>query len=283
MTASAPRIVTRYTACPHDCPDTCGILADVDLDTGRLVAVRGNPDHPYTRGSLCGKVNRYVERVYSADRVLYPMKRVGAKGASSFERISWDEALDLVVGKFRETAERYGAEAIMPYSYGGTMGVVNHSGMDCRFFNRMGATLLERTICSAAGGVGYGYTMGAMMGADPESAAEAKLIIAWGVNLVSTNLHQLPFIQEARRKGAQLVHIDVHRNQTAEIADRFVQAEASERRYIEELGKAKVQVIQLSPEDAARAKKLVREKVWPKLAKLVGEDIITQIKANAEK
>ena len=221
--ATPARVAIRKSVCPHDCPDRCGMLAQVDLDTGRLLAVRGDPDHPFTRGQLCAKVNRYVDRVYSPDRVLHPLRRIGPKGKAAFERIGWDEALDLVAAKFAETRERFGAEAILPYSYAGTMGIANYAGMDRRFFYRLGASLLDRTICSAAGGAGYAYTVGAAMGSDPETAGHAKLIIAWGVNVVTTNLHQMPFIQEARRRGGVFVHIDVHRNRTANVADHFVQ------------------------------------------------------------
>lgn len=221
--ASRARVEIRKSVCPHDCPDTCGMLAHVDRETGRLLAVRGDPEHPFTRGHLCAKVNRYVDRVYSADRVLYPMKRVGPKGAGEFARISWEEALDLVAARFVETRQHHGAEAILPFSYAGTMGVVNNASMDRRFFYRLGASLLDRTICSAAGNAGYAYTMGAAMGVDPETASAAKLVVAWGVNLVTTNLHQLPFIQAARRQGAIFVLIDVHRNRTAALADHFVQ------------------------------------------------------------
>ncbi|MHB1006529.1 MAG: molybdopterin-containing oxidoreductase family protein [Chloroflexota bacterium] len=221
--APEPRVAVRRSVCPHDCPDTCGMLVEVDLDSGRALAVRGDPDHPFTRGHLCAKVNRYLERVYSEDRVLHPMRRVGPKGKGEFERISWDEALATVAGKFAEVRDRYGAEAILPFSYAGTMGVVNHASVDGRFWYRLGASRLDRTICSAAGNAGYGYTMGAAMGADPETAAEAKFILAWGVNMVSTNMHQLPFIQAARRHGATFVLVDVHRNRTADVADHFVQ------------------------------------------------------------
>ncbi len=199
------------------------MLAQVDAESGRLLSVRGDPDHPFTRGHLCAKVNRYVERVYSPDRVLYPLRRVGRKGQAAFERISWDEALDLVAAKFAAVRDEYGGEAILPYSYAGTMGIANYAGMDRRFFYRLGASLLERSICSAAGNAGYAYTIGGAVGADPETAAAAKLIVAWGINVVSTNLHQMPFIQEARRRGGIFVHIDVHRNRTAAIADHFVQ------------------------------------------------------------
>ncbi|MHB1134412.1 MAG: molybdopterin-containing oxidoreductase family protein [Chloroflexota bacterium] len=223
MSASAANPVVRRSVCPHDCPDTCGLLAYVEPTSGRLLSVRGDPDHPTTRGRLCVKVNRYEERVYSPDRVLHPLRRVGAKGEGRFERISWDEALALVAAGFRETMDRHGAEAVLPFSYAGTMGVVNNASMDRRFFNKMGASQLERTVCSSAAGVGLTYTLGGSFGADPETVCDSKLIVAWGLNVVTTNLHQMPFIQAARRRGARFIHVDVHRNRTANLADDFVQ------------------------------------------------------------
>lgn len=208
------------SVCPHDCPDACAMLAYVE--NGRIVRVAGDPDHPVTRGAICGKAAKYVERVYSPDRVLYPYRRIGPKGEGRFARIGWDEALDLVATRLQEIAERYGGEAILPYSFAGTMGVANIASMDRRFFYRLGASQLARTICSAAGSAGYVYTMGLRAGTDPEATADARYIIAWGVNVASTNMHQMTFIQQARRKGAKLVVIDVHRNRTAAFADWFL-------------------------------------------------------------
>src|SRR5437867_1311227 len=156
-----------HAACPHDCPDTCAML--VEVEDGRATRVSGDPDHPPTQGFLCTKVTRYLERVYNPDRVLYPMRRIGAKGEGRFERISWDQALATIAGRFREIAESSdGPEAILPYSYGGTMGVVNSGSMDRRFFHRHGASRLARTICSAAGGEALKYTIGAKIGTDME-------------------------------------------------------------------------------------------------------------------
>jgi anaerobic selenocysteine-containing dehydrogenase len=215
--------LTRRSVCPHDCPDTCGMLVELDPNDGRLLGVRGDPDHPLTRGHLCAKASRYHERVYSPDRVLHPLRRVGPKGAGHFERISWQEALATVTDRIVAVQKEFGEEAVLPYSYAGTMGVVNYGSMDRRFFYKLGASQLERTICSAAAGVGLGYTLGGAFGADPETVPEAKLVIAWGINVVTTNLHQMPLIQEARKRGATFVHIDVHRNRTANLADHFVQ------------------------------------------------------------
>jgi anaerobic selenocysteine-containing dehydrogenase len=203
--------------CPHDCPDTC--VMTVDVEDGRAVAIGGDPDHRYTRGFLCAKVNRYLERVYSPDRVLHPMRRVGRKGEGRFERVSWDEALDTVASRLREVADRDGPQAILPYSYAGNMGLLGYASMDRRFFHVLGASLLDRTICSAAGGHGYKATAGKTMGYDPEAIVHARLVVAWGANIVSSNVHLWPLVEEARRRGARLVCVDPFRSRTAEKAD----------------------------------------------------------------
>ena len=209
-------IKTVRAACPHDCPDTCALL--VTVEDGRATKVQGDPDHPTTAGSLCAKVAHYAERVYSPDRLLHPMKRVGAKGAGRFERISWDEAISTIAVRFREIAAK-DPRAILPYSYAGTMGYVQGGSMDRRFFHRLGASLLERTICSTAGTVGYKASIGAMVGMDMEAFAEARLIIIWGGNPVVSNLHLWRILQQAKRRGARLVCIDPLRTETAEKCD----------------------------------------------------------------
>src|SRR5262249_27877143 len=185
--------------CPHDCPDTCVMTVDVEGD--RAVAIGGDPDHRFTQGFLCAKVNHYLERVYSPDRILHPLKRVGAKGEGRFARISWDEALDTIAERFRRTIDAHGPQAILPYSYAGNMGLLSYCSMDRRFFNPLGASLLERTICSSAGGAGLKATLGKAMGFDPEAVVHARFIVAWGANIVSSNVHLWPFIEEARRRG----------------------------------------------------------------------------------
>jgi anaerobic selenocysteine-containing dehydrogenase len=190
---------------------------------GRIVRVSGDPDHPVTRGAICGKAVRYAERMYSPDRVLYPQRRVGPKGEGCFERISWDEALDLIAERLHAVVDAYGPEAILPYSYAGTMGVTSFGSMDRRLFNRLGASQLARTVCSAAGNAGYDYTVGGKRGTDPETTSQARYIIAWGSNLASVNMHQLTYVRQAQRAGAMFVHIDVQRNRTTAFADRFVQ------------------------------------------------------------
>jgi len=198
----------------------------IDVDTGHGVEdghgsrLRGNPEHPVTRGFLCGKVARYLDREYSPDRLLYPQKRAGAKGAGKFERISWDEALETIAGRLRHIADEYGPEAILPYSYAGTMGFLNGGGMDRRFFHRLGASRLDRTICSAAGGAGLAATLGFKYGTEPEQFRHSKLIIAWGANVLATNVHLWPFIVEARRNGARFYTIDPVRNRTGKLADK---------------------------------------------------------------
>lgn len=211
----------RKVTCPHDCPDRCGLVAEID--DGRVVAVFGDPEHPITRGTICRKVMEYPSRIYGPERLLYPMKRIGPKGAAQFQRISWGEAVTTIAGRFSEIRDRHGAESILRFCYGGTMGVVQRFPVGSRFFNRLGAADHTRTICSAAGQAGYAYTMGAGRGSDPETIPDARLVVIWGVNAVSTNLHLMTQIQEARKNGAKVVVVDVHRNPTARAADQFIQ------------------------------------------------------------
>jgi anaerobic selenocysteine-containing dehydrogenase len=200
-------------ACPHDCPDTCALL--VTVEDGVATEVRGDPEHPTTAGVLCTKVSRYVERTYSPDRVLHPMRRVGKKGEGKFERISWEQALDEIAARLNPIAAR-DPEAILPYSYCGTMGLVQGEAMSMRFFNKLGASLLDRTICATAGFTGYKYTVGASIGTDMEQFQDAKLIIIWGGNPIASNLHFWMRAQEAKRRGATLIAIDPYRSLTAE-------------------------------------------------------------------
>ncbi len=211
-----------HAACQHDCPDTCAML--VEVEDGRAVKVSGDPAHPPTQGFLCTKITRYLERVYNPDRLLYPMKRTGAKGEGRFERISWDEALETIANRFGEIAESPdGPEAILPYSYGGTMGIVNSGSMDRRFFNRLGASKLARTVCSAAGGEAIAYTLGAKMGTDVENFHRARLIVLWGTNTLSSNIHLWPEITRAIQDGARLIGIDPYRNHTMDHCHQLIQ------------------------------------------------------------
>jgi anaerobic selenocysteine-containing dehydrogenase len=199
--------------CPHDCPDTCALL--ITVEDGVATEVKGDPDHPTTAGVLCTKVARYAERTYHPERLLHPMRRVGKKGEGKFERISWDEALGEIADKLGNLAPR-APQAILPYSYCGTMGLVQGESMSARFFNRIGASLLDRTICAMAGATGYKYTIGASVGTDLEQFQDAKLIIIWGGNPIASNLHFWTRAQEAKRRGAKLIAIDPYRSLTAE-------------------------------------------------------------------
>ncbi|MCS7285588.1 MAG: molybdopterin oxidoreductase family protein [Anaerolineae bacterium] len=204
-------------ACPHDCPDTCAFITTVE--GGRAVSIRGDPSHPITQGFLCVKLNHYLEWVYNPRRVLYPYRRMGPKGSGQFERITWEEALGLISSRFQEIIARYGPEAIMPYNYSGTLGILNFGSMDRRFFHRLGATRLLYTICSSAGKEGFIATTGAALGPDPEDIPMARLIILWGTNTLTSNPHYWPLIQKARRQGAKLIVIDPRRTRTASLAD----------------------------------------------------------------
>jgi molybdopterin guanine dinucleotide-containing S/N-oxide reductase-like protein len=233
-----------HAACPHDCPDACGVL--ITVEDGRATKIQGDPGHPVTRGFLCAKVAKYLDRVYSPDRVLYPMRRIAAKGLAggaasagksaratqaeptqagttqTWQRITWDEALDEIASRFRAVVSEFGSEAILPYSYGGTLGALNGASMDRRFFGRLGASQLERAICSAAGEAGLTSVLGVKLGTEPEQFVHSRYIIAWASNIHGNNVHLWPFIEEARRKGAKLVVIDPYRTRTAACADWYI-------------------------------------------------------------
>lgn len=209
----------RFSVCALDCPDTCSLVVHVDA-SGTATKLSGNPDHPTTRGFLCAKVTKYLEREYHSQRLLYPLRRTGEKGSGKFKRITWDEALDEIVGRLKAVSDVDGPEAILPYSYAGTMGMLNGSGMDRRFFHRLGASRLDRTICSAAGSAALELSQGVRLGMEPEQFAQSKLIIAWGANILGTNVHLWPWIVEARRNGAKFYVIDPIRNRTGRAADK---------------------------------------------------------------
>jgi len=224
---SSPPLRVIHTVCSHDCPDSCAVLVTVN-EEGRAVKVEGDPSQPVTRGFLCGKVAKYLDRVYAPDRVLYPMRRRAgvAKGPlqrghehEAFERVSWDEALDAIAVRLKETSDRYGPESILPYSYAGTIGVLGYGSMDRRFFHRLGASQLDRTICSEAGGQAWNLVYGKKFGTPTEDFRLAKLILAWGANIHGNNIHLWPFVEEARRDGARLIVIDPYRTRTAAVAD----------------------------------------------------------------
>jgi anaerobic selenocysteine-containing dehydrogenase len=225
-----------HAVCPHDCPDVCGVL--ITVEDGKATKIQGDPAHPTTRGFLCAKVAKYLDRVYSPDRVLYPMRRLAPKGRSKglvrtgtlarpgaaefrseWQRISWEEALAEIATCFRSIATEFGSESILPYSYAGNMAKLGYGSMDRRFFHRLGASQLARNICSEAGGAGVRSVYGANMGTEPEQFRHSKYIIAWAANIHGTNVHLWPFVEEARRNGAKLVVIDPYRTRTAACAD----------------------------------------------------------------
>ncbi len=208
---------TVRAACPHDCPDTCAMV--VTVRDGRATEVRGDPDHPFTRGALCVKVNNYPDKVYSPERVLHPLRRTGPKGSGQFERISWDEALDLVAERFTASAAEHGPESVMPVSYLGTQGILNGLNVGDPFFNAIGATISERTYCDSGACTAYTMTIGATAGVDPESLVHSRYVVIWACNMVSTNLHLWPVVAEAQRRGAKVVVIDPVRHATARRAD----------------------------------------------------------------
>ncbi len=215
-----------HAACPHDCPDACGVL--ITVEDGRATKIQGDPAHPVTQGFLCAKVTKYLDRVYSPERVLYPLRRIAKKGIAGegaratraeFERITWDEALDEIAKRLKGVAAEFGSEAILPFSYGGTLGKLGYASMDRRFFHRLGASQLHRNICAEAGAAGVKSVYGVNIGTDPEQFRHSRYIIAWAANIHGNNVHLWPFIEEARRDGAKLVVIDPYRTRTAACAD----------------------------------------------------------------
>jgi len=218
--ASDPALSIVRAACPHDCPDTCSMLVTVRSEAGApdrriAVAIAGDPDHPPTQGTLCTKVSRYLERTYHPDRVLSPLRRAGPKGSGRFEAVSWDAALSDISRRLAAIAAR-DPQRIVPYSYAGTMGLVQGEAMAQRFFNRLGASRLDRTICASAGSDALTYTLGARLGTDLEQIEGSRLIIFWGANAVVSSLHFWSRAQEAKRRGARLIAIDPYRSLTAE-------------------------------------------------------------------
>ena len=208
-------------ACPHDCPDTCAML--VTVENGRAVRVAGDPEHPFTQGFLCAKVNRYVERTYHEDRLRTPMRRIGPKGSGQFAPISWTDALDEIATRLSAIATSSdGPQAILPYSYAGTMGLVQGSSMDFRFFHLLGASKLDRTICSMAGTIGMRMTVGANIGADSEGVSDSDLILLWGTNTLTANPHLWPFILKAKERGARIICIDPIQTRTALQCDEWI-------------------------------------------------------------
>ncbi len=206
-----------FGGCPHDCPDTCAMIYEVE--DGRLVDVRGNKEHPMTRGGLCVKLKDYHDHHYNPDRVLYPLRRVGPKGSRQFARITWDEAIAEITSRWKDIIARYGSQAIMPYSYLGNEGLVQGLTAGDAFFNRLGSTVNEKTFCTSGSSTAWLLTVGPTGGVDPESFVHSRYIVIWACNSISTNLHHWPFILEARKRGAKVVVVDSYRSRTAKQAD----------------------------------------------------------------
>jgi anaerobic selenocysteine-containing dehydrogenase len=221
VTSTGGSIQVVRGACGHDCPDTCAWT--VDVRDGTAVALSGDPAHPFTRGTLCAKVNHYLERVYHPDRVLHPLKRVGAKGEGRFERVSWEAALSDIASRWQAIAAESGAEAILPHSSAGTQGLIQTSSIDQRLFGSMGCSGLDRKICGAVAAAGLSSTIGTGTGIDPEDVVHSRYIVLWGTNTIVTNLHFWPLVHDAQRRGAKVVVVDPIRTRTAESADWHVQ------------------------------------------------------------
>jgi anaerobic selenocysteine-containing dehydrogenase len=218
---ASPDATVIRGACPHDCPDTCATL--VTVERGRATRIQGDPEHPITQGFLCTKVNRYLERTYHAERVLKPLKRVGPKGKGQFVEATWEEALTDIAARLNaNVAFADGPQAILPYSYAGTMGLLQGESMDRRFFHLLGASKLDRTICATAGMMGMRMTIGGSVGADTEEVRNSDLILLWGTNTLTSNPHLWPQILEARAKGAPVICIDPIRTRTAEQCDEWI-------------------------------------------------------------
>jgi anaerobic selenocysteine-containing dehydrogenase len=209
--------LTVRGACPHDCPDTCGVITEVE--DGRAVSFRADPDHPVTRGWLCAKVRPYLEHVYHPNRLMHPLRRVGPKGSGQWQRIAWREAIDEIAGRWKEIIARHGAEAILPYSYSGTLGLVQMTVSSARLWNRLGASQLQRSICGAAAELAVETTLGKRWSPPYADVLHSKLVIVWGHNPISTAPHFLPFLRKAQHHGCKLVVIDPRRTLTARSAD----------------------------------------------------------------
>ena len=217
MTSNVTNKTTHHGGCPHDCPDTCSMVFEVE--DGKLTGVKGNPDHPMTRGGLCVKLNDYEKRHYHPDRVLYPLRRTGPKGSKQFTRVSWEQALDEITSQWKAIIDSHGAQAIMPYSYLGNQGLVHGLNGGDAFFNRLGATVCERTFCGEGSCTAWLLTVGPTAGVDPESFIHSKYIIIWACNSVSTNLHHWHIVKQAQKQGAKVVVIDAFASRTAKEAD----------------------------------------------------------------
>lgn len=211
---------TVHAVCPHDCYDTCGLTVTADQD--RIVRIAGDADHPITQGFLCFKVNRYQERLYHRDRIRYPLRRVGPKGSGKFERVSWGEALAEVASALRIIVDQYGGEAVLPYSFAGNMGLLSQGSMDQRFFHALGASRLDRTICTAAASAALQHVYGMQLGPDPETLPRARLVVLWGTNSMATNIHQVPLLDALMKAGGEVWCVDPLKTATADRATQHI-------------------------------------------------------------
>lgn len=263
------------TICPLDCPDSCGMIAKIE--NGKLVSLRGDPEHPYTRGFICRKMRFYPQRLYSRARILYPMLRNGKKGAGKFKRISWDNALDLLADKISEVKERYGGEAILPFQYAGNMGVI-HRNAGYAFYHKIGASRLKETICSAAAREAWRLHLGQSAGSPPETAEDADIILAWGINVKVTNIHFWQFVRQARRRGAKLLVVDPYRNATGKSSDLYLPVQPGGDaglalgaiKALLEAGKIDVQMISDRTTGFAALEKYISETPWEQFSKQCG-------------
>ncbi|MEA5019266.1 MAG: molybdopterin-dependent oxidoreductase [Gordonibacter sp.] len=212
--------VFRHETCPRNCHDTCSLISEV-VD-GKIVSITGDMDHPITAGAPCVKMNHYINWVNSPDRILYPMKRTGAKGEGKFERITWEEAYSAIAEKVNEAVEKYGPQAVLPHSYSGNLGFVNNYSAPHRFFYRLGASKLARDICSSAGKAAESFTYGADLGVDPENYAKTSLFVSWGINEAATNVHAIKFIKEMKEAGGKLVVVNPVLTPLANFADLYI-------------------------------------------------------------
>ncbi|WP_308592199.1 molybdopterin-dependent oxidoreductase, partial [uncultured Megasphaera sp.] len=210
---------TCTSVCPYDCPDACGLI--VTVDGGKAVRVAGDPAHPFTRGTLCPKMAHYERTVHSPRRLTTPLRRTGPKGSGQFEPISWDEALTDIAAKWQKIIAEKGPQAILPYSYAGTMGIVQHDALH-GFFYRLGASELDRTICAPAKGRGFKDVMGSTLPTAPQAAQNSDMIILWSLHMLATDIHFQHDVAAAKKKGAVIWCIDTYRNRTADTADHFI-------------------------------------------------------------
>jgi anaerobic selenocysteine-containing dehydrogenase len=219
---SADTGIQRFrNVCPRNCHDTCGLITEVQ--NGRVIRAYGDPNHPITQGAVCLKGATYAKQIYHPDRQLYPMKRVGAKGEGKWQRIGWQEAIEIITNQFKSIVQNYGGEAILPYWYSGTLGAVTNYSMNYRFWYKLGACNLEQTVCASAGGTGIGYTLGTTDAGDPQDFANTKLMVSWGINEQATNPHAFLVYEKAFRNGAKYVVVNPYKTEAAQMADIHIQ------------------------------------------------------------